>query len=65
MALQAQQRSAESLLETLCNEFDYEILMFSPESGLLEARVNDQPLSANIVARPRELGSRPAVHPEH
>ena len=57
-ALRAQKRSAESLLGTLRGEFDYEILIFSPESGLLEARVNRQPLSANIVARPRELGSR-------
>ena len=30
MALQAQQRSAESLFGTLRNEFDYEILIFSP-----------------------------------
>lgn len=58
IALEAQQRSAESLLTTLRNEFDYEILIFSPDSGLLESRVNNQPLSANIVARPRELGSR-------
>jgi FkbM family methyltransferase len=65
MALRAQQRSAESLLGTLRNEFDYEILIFSPESGLLEARVNNQPLSANIVARPRELGSRLVGRPEH
>ena len=65
MALQAQQRSAERLLGTLRHEFDYEILIFSPESGLLEARVNNQPLSANIVARPRELGSRLMGCPEH
>jgi FkbM family methyltransferase len=63
-ALQAQQRSAESLLATLREELDYEILIFSPESGLLEARVNNQPLSANIVARPRELGSRLVGRPQ-
>ena len=65
VALQAQQRSAERLLGTLRYELDYEILIFSPESGLLEARVNNQPLSANIVARPRELGSRLVGRPEH
>ena len=59
-------RDAEAwLLGTLRNEFDYEILIFSPESGLLEARVNNQCLSANIVARPRELGSRLVGRPEH
>jgi FkbM family methyltransferase len=58
MALQAQNRSAATLLVTLQDAFDYEILIFSPETGLLEAWVNNQPLSANIVARPRELGSR-------
>jgi len=65
MALRAQQRSAESLLRKLCKEFDYEILIFSPESGLLEARVNRQPLSPNIVARPRELGAQLAGRPAH
>ena len=49
---------------TLRHEFDYEILIFSPELGLLEARVNNQPCSANIVARPREPGSRLVGHPE-
>jgi len=63
-ALQAQQGSAESLLATLHGELDYELLIFSPESGLLEARVNNQPLSANIVARPRELGSRLVGRPQ-
>ena len=57
-ALQAQQRSGQGLLSTLRDQFDYEILVFSSSTGLLEALVNDQPLSPNIVARPRELGSR-------
>jgi len=65
MALAAQQRSAERLLGMLRTDFDYEILIFSPESGLLESRVKNQPLSANIVARPRELGSPLAGRPEH
>ena len=64
-ALQAQQRSAESMLRTLSNEFDYEILVFSPASGLLEVWANNKPLSANIVARPRELGLGRAGRPKN
>jgi FkbM family methyltransferase len=53
-ALRAQQNSAEVLLATLRDEFDYEVLVFSPVTGLPEPLCADVALSANIVALPRD-----------
>lgn len=53
-ALHAQSQSAESLIRTLRDEFDYEVLMFSPVSGFLELPSADGPLSANVVMVPKE-----------
>jgi FkbM family methyltransferase len=53
-ALRAQRNSAQSLLATLRNELDYEILAFSAVTGLLERPVDGAPLSSNIVAAPRD-----------
>jgi FkbM family methyltransferase len=53
-ALRAQQNSAELLLATLRDEFDYEILVFSPVTGQPELLKADVALSANIVALPRD-----------
>src|SRR6266404_1280961 len=53
-ALRAQRNSAQSLLATLRNELDYEILAFSTVTGLLERPVDGAPLSSNIVAAPRD-----------
>ena len=52
-ALRAQRNSAQSLLATLRDELDYEILAFSPVTGLLERPAEGAPLSSNIVAAPR------------
>ncbi len=52
-ALRAQQNSAEQLLATLRNDFDYEILIFSASSGRIVPLVEGSPLSANIVAAPK------------
>jgi hypothetical protein len=40
----------EALLETLRTDFGYEILVFSPLTGLLEWPARGAPLSANVVA---------------
>jgi FkbM family methyltransferase len=53
-ALRAQGHCADSLLQTLCEKFSYEVHVFSPATGLLEARREGDPLSPNIVALPRE-----------
>ena len=53
-ALRAQGYSAETLLSALGGEFGYEILNFSSTTGLLEPLVEGTPLSANIVASPKE-----------
>jgi FkbM family methyltransferase len=52
-ALRAQRNSAQSLLATLRDELDYEILAFSAATGLLERPVDGAPLSSNIVAAPK------------
>ena len=43
-----------SLIGTLRGELGYEIFVFSPVSGLLEAPRDGDPLSANVVAIPSE-----------
>ena len=53
-ALRAQQNSAETLLETLRTDCGYEILVFSPLTGLLARPASGAPLSANVVAVPKE-----------
>ena len=53
-ALRAQGYSADTLLSSLRTEFGYEILNFSSTTGLLELQVDGAPLSANIVASPKE-----------
>jgi len=53
-ALRAQQNSAELLLATLRNQFDYEVLVFSSITGRPELLEADVALSANIVALPRD-----------
>jgi len=53
-ALRAQGSGEASLLTTLRSELDYEILVFSTRSGLAEQPVDGVPLSANIIAVPRE-----------
>ncbi len=55
-ALHAQGESAAGVLQTLKAEFDYDILSFSPVLGRPERAVEGVPLSANIVAVPREKG---------
>lgn len=57
-ALRAQGHSAEALLSTLRGRFGYEILVFSPETGLLEVMIEGEPLSSNVVACPAEKVSR-------
>jgi FkbM family methyltransferase len=56
-ALRAQQNSAEGLLETLRTDLGYEILVFSPLTGLLDLPAKGAPLSANVVAVPKERTS--------
>jgi Methyltransferase FkbM domain len=53
-ALRAQGIGAEDLLQMLRKGHDYEILVFSQATGLLEAFVEGGTLSANIIAAPRE-----------
>lgn len=53
-ALRAQQTSAAALLAMLRDELEYEVLVFSATTGLLERPAPDAPLSANVVATPRE-----------
>ena len=53
-ALRAQGYGAEALLSALRMDFGYEILNFSSTTGLLETLVEGIPLSANIVASPKE-----------
>lgn len=53
-ALRAQGNSAESLLADLRGGLDYEILVFSASTGLVERLVDGASLSANVVAAPRE-----------
>lgn len=53
-ALCAQGMGAAALLESLRQEYRYDILVFSASTGLLELFVEGGALSANIVAVPRE-----------
>ncbi|HXX01472.1 MAG TPA: FkbM family methyltransferase, partial [Candidatus Acidoferrales bacterium] len=53
-ALSAQGIGADALLDSLRTEFMYEILIFSATTGLLELLGEGTPLSANIVAVPKE-----------
>ncbi|UYN97321.1 MAG: FkbM family methyltransferase [Enhydrobacter sp.] len=53
-ALRAQGHSAKALLSMLREQFGYEILVFSPSSGLLVAMTDDEHLSSNVVACPTE-----------
>jgi FkbM family methyltransferase len=53
-ALRAQGHSADELLATLRGKFGYEILVFSPATGLLEAMTDGDSLSSNVVACPAE-----------
>ena len=56
-AVRAQGSSEAALLDTLRGELDYEILVFSPMSGLAELHFEGAALSANVIAIPRERGS--------
>jgi FkbM family methyltransferase len=53
-ALRAQGNSAAALLSALRTDYGYEILNFSQTTGMLEPVVDGAPLSANIVAPPKE-----------
>ncbi|HUJ47774.1 MAG TPA: FkbM family methyltransferase, partial [Rhizomicrobium sp.] len=53
-ALRAQATSGEELLSTLRDEFSYDIMAFSGVTGGLERLAGSAPLSANVVAMPRE-----------
>ena len=53
-ALRAQGNCADSLIGTLRGELGYEIFVFSGVTGLLEGAREGEPLSANVVAVPRE-----------
>ena len=53
-ALRAQGNCAAGLVSTLQDELDYEIFVFSPITGLVERAEDNDPLSPNIVAIPRE-----------
>lgn len=53
-ALKAQGTSADVLLEKLQADLGYEIMIFSPGTGLLAPVSDNAPLSENIVAVPRE-----------
>jgi FkbM family methyltransferase len=53
-ALRAQGSSAEALLSTLRAEFGYDVLVFSPSTGMIEWLADGVPLSANVVAVPAE-----------
>jgi FkbM family methyltransferase len=60
-ALNAQGTSAQTLLAHLNGDFRYEILAFSPNTGLLEPVSQGGVLSANVVAVPRERLAEIAV----
>ena len=53
-ALHAQGQSAEALLTVLREELNYQIFSFSPVRGWPERAVEGAPLSANVVAVPKE-----------
>jgi FkbM family methyltransferase len=53
-ALRAQQNSAETLLDSLRTDLGYEVLVFSPVTGLLDRPAKGVSLSANVVAVPTE-----------
>jgi methyltransferase FkbM-like protein len=53
-ALRAQGNCADSLIGILRGDLGYEIFVFSPVTGLLEAPHDGDPLSANVVAIPSE-----------
>jgi len=53
-ALRAQGNCADTLIATLRQDLRYEIFVFSPVTGLLEAPRDGDPLSANVVAIPGE-----------
>jgi FkbM family methyltransferase len=53
-ALRAQGSSEAALLETLRSQLGYEILVFSPASGLVSRQAKGMPLSDNIIAVPDE-----------
>jgi len=57
-ALRAQETSGEALLSTLRDDFNYDIAFFSAVTGKLEPLVGNAPLSANVVAMPRERTSQ-------
>jgi FkbM family methyltransferase len=53
-ALRAQGNCADGLVGTLRGELGYDIFVFSPVTGLLEASSDSDTLSANVVAIPSE-----------
>jgi hypothetical protein len=53
-ALRAQATSGEALLSTLRVDFNYDIMSFSSLTGEIERLAGSAPLSANVVAMPRE-----------
>jgi FkbM family methyltransferase len=53
-ALRAQGHCADTLIATLRGALRYQIFVFSPVTGLLEQPKDGEPLSANVVAIPRE-----------
>jgi FkbM family methyltransferase len=53
-ALRAQATSGEALLSTLRGDFNYDIMSFSGLTGEIERLSGSAPLSANVVAMPRE-----------
>jgi hypothetical protein len=53
-ALCAQGVSAEAFLASLRAEFEYEVLVFSTITGMLELLAEGGMLSSNIVAVPKE-----------
>jgi FkbM family methyltransferase len=57
-ALRAQATSGEVLLSTLRGDFNYDIMSFSGLTGEIERLSGSAPLSANVVAIPRERTPR-------
>ncbi len=53
-ALQAQGSSEAALIAMLRHDLSYEILVFSPATGLVHGQSEGMPLSANIIAVPTE-----------
>jgi FkbM family methyltransferase len=53
-AWSSQHQNADMLIKNLQEELDYAILVFSTSTGLIERPACDAPLSANVVAVPRE-----------